>query len=132
VRYYDSQIGRFWSLDPIMEGWNWYAYVGSKPTSLTDPEGTSSLGKLLKYIRCIIKCLDDYQFCVNMVAVTTCIPTAIACIISIVVTIIEPTKVTIIVAIGTCIAFLIGCLGGMELCRWKFERCREDCRRRFL
>ncbi|MCR6624673.1 MAG: hypothetical protein NDF58_08885 [archaeon YNP-LCB-024-027] len=39
VRYYDSQIGRFWSFDPIKEGGNWYGYVSNKPVIITDPTG---------------------------------------------------------------------------------------------
>jgi len=39
VRYYGNRIGRFISLDPIMEGLNWYSYVGSNPVKNTDPCG---------------------------------------------------------------------------------------------
>ena len=40
VRYYGNRIGRFISLDPMMEGLNWYSYVGSNPIKNTDPCGT--------------------------------------------------------------------------------------------
>lgn len=41
ARYYDPQIGRFISEDPIQfrGGVNFYAYVGNRPTSLQDPYG---------------------------------------------------------------------------------------------
>jgi RHS repeat-associated protein len=39
VRYYDSQIGRFWSIDPIREGGNWYGYVRGNPINRRDPSG---------------------------------------------------------------------------------------------
>ena len=39
VRYYDSQIGRFWSFDPIKKGGNWYKYVENNPIVATDPKG---------------------------------------------------------------------------------------------
>jgi len=42
VRYYDSQIGRFWSLDPMRDGRNWYGYVGNNPINLADPTGEVS------------------------------------------------------------------------------------------
>jgi len=46
VRYYDSQIGRFWSIDPIKEGWNWYGYVMNN-INYVDPSG---LGPIKEYI----------------------------------------------------------------------------------
>jgi RHS repeat-associated protein len=42
ARFYDSQIGRFISEDPIGFGGgnNWYVYVGNNPIKNFDPEGT--------------------------------------------------------------------------------------------
>ena len=40
ARYYWPEVGRFISQDPIGEGGNWYAYVGSRPVVSIDPEGT--------------------------------------------------------------------------------------------
>jgi RHS repeat-associated protein len=41
ARFYDPQIGRFISEDPIgfRGGINWYAYVGNNPLGFTDPLG---------------------------------------------------------------------------------------------
>jgi len=39
ARYYWPEIGRFVSQDPIGEGGNWYAYVGSNPVVRIDPSG---------------------------------------------------------------------------------------------
>ena len=39
VRYYSAGVGRFWSLDPIKEGRNWYGYVANNPLGYTDPSG---------------------------------------------------------------------------------------------
>jgi RHS repeat-associated protein len=43
ARYYDPKAGRFISKDPIgfAGGINYYAYVGNRPTVLTDPSGTA-------------------------------------------------------------------------------------------
>ncbi len=45
ARYYDFQIGRFISEDPLhfKGGINFYAYAGNAPSKLTDPFGLSSL-----------------------------------------------------------------------------------------
>jgi RHS repeat-associated protein len=41
ARYYDPVVSRFLSSDPIgfVGGFNFYAYVGNRPTALTDPSG---------------------------------------------------------------------------------------------
>jgi len=39
ARFYWPEIGRFISQDPIGEGGNWYAYVGSNPVVRKDPTG---------------------------------------------------------------------------------------------
>lgn len=56
-RVYDSEVGRFFSADPIVQfplstqGFNRYAYVGNNPLSYTDPSGFSvnweAVGQLL-------------------------------------------------------------------------------------
>lgn len=39
ARWYDPELGRFISEDPIMDGSNWYAYVENSPLTHTDPTG---------------------------------------------------------------------------------------------
>ena len=39
ARWYDPELGRFISEDPIMDGPNWYAYVANSPLTHTDPTG---------------------------------------------------------------------------------------------
>ncbi|MCS6860677.1 MAG: hypothetical protein NZT92_10205, partial [Abditibacteriales bacterium] len=39
ARYYSAGIGRFSSLDPMRDSYNWYAYVGNKTTGFVDPSG---------------------------------------------------------------------------------------------
>lgn len=41
VRYYDPNIGRFISQDPIRDGANWYEYCGNNPVNGIDPTGLS-------------------------------------------------------------------------------------------
>jgi RHS repeat-associated protein len=38
-RYYDPNIGRFISQDPIQEGVNWYVYTENNPVNRVDPSG---------------------------------------------------------------------------------------------
>jgi len=38
-RYYDPEIERFITEDPIQDGMNWYAYCGNNPVMFTDPNG---------------------------------------------------------------------------------------------
>ena len=40
-RYYDANIGRFITEDPIQDGMNWYAYCGNNPVIRFDPFGTN-------------------------------------------------------------------------------------------
>lgn len=46
ARYYDPQLGRFLSEDPIgiSGGLNLYAYAGNDPVNMWDPSGTSGMG----------------------------------------------------------------------------------------
>ncbi len=39
ARYYDPNVGRFVSEDPMMNGVNWFAYCGSNPVNNTDSTG---------------------------------------------------------------------------------------------
>ncbi|MFH1505508.1 MAG: RHS repeat-associated core domain-containing protein [archaeon] len=41
ARFYDPELGRFMSPDPIREGTNHYAYVRNNPTNKIDPTGLS-------------------------------------------------------------------------------------------
>ena len=38
-RYYDPEVGRFITEDPIRDGVNWYVYAGNNPIVFTDPNG---------------------------------------------------------------------------------------------
>jgi RHS repeat-associated protein len=42
-RYYDPEIGRFLTRDPIKDGRNWYAYCQSDPVSSSDPSGLTKI-----------------------------------------------------------------------------------------
>lgn len=39
ARYYDPNIGRFITQDPIRDGLNWYAYCGNNPVMKVDLTG---------------------------------------------------------------------------------------------
>ena len=39
ARYYDPEVGRFTSIDPMGDGVNWYEYCYSNPLRYTDPNG---------------------------------------------------------------------------------------------
>ncbi|BAS27244.1 hypothetical protein LIP_1393 [Limnochorda pilosa] len=39
ARWYDPEVGRWTSQDPVRDGLNWYAYVGNRPTAFVDPFG---------------------------------------------------------------------------------------------
>jgi len=41
ARYYDSNLGRFITSDPLQDGLNWYSYVGNNPMNRIDPSGLS-------------------------------------------------------------------------------------------
>ena len=40
ARYYDKDIGRFTTIDPIKDGMNHYVYAGNNPLKYVDPTGT--------------------------------------------------------------------------------------------
>lgn len=40
-RYYDPEVGRFITQDPIKDGLNWYVYCNSNPVMFVDPSGHS-------------------------------------------------------------------------------------------
>jgi RHS repeat-associated protein len=42
-RYYDPEIGRFLTRDPIKDGRNWFSYVSSSPLSKMDANGLSEV-----------------------------------------------------------------------------------------
>ena len=39
ARFYDSEVGRFISLDPAKDGANWYTYCNGNPLKYVDPDG---------------------------------------------------------------------------------------------
>ncbi len=39
ARWYDPQLGRFTTEDPIRDGANWFAYVSNNPMMFVDPTG---------------------------------------------------------------------------------------------
>lgn len=43
-RYYDPEIERFITEDPIQDGMNWYAYCANNPVMFTDPSGLLKKG----------------------------------------------------------------------------------------
>ena len=47
-RYYDPEVGRFITQDPIKDGFNWYSYCGDNPVMFVDPWGLKDV--MLRYI----------------------------------------------------------------------------------
>ena len=43
ARYYNTEIGRFITEDPIRNGTNWYAYCSSNPIIYVDPSGLKDI-----------------------------------------------------------------------------------------
>lgn len=41
ARYYDPNVGRFTTEDPVRDGVNWYVYCGNNPVNRHDPSGMS-------------------------------------------------------------------------------------------
>ena len=48
ARWYDSDIGRFISEDPIKDGLNWYTYAVSNPLMYVDPSGLDAIPIVFK------------------------------------------------------------------------------------
>jgi RHS repeat-associated protein len=51
ARWYDPQVGRFISEDPVgfQGGVNWYAYVGNNPTGFVDPSGLNPFATAFEF-----------------------------------------------------------------------------------
>jgi len=66
ARWYDAELGRFTTEDPIKDGTNWYAYVNNRPLNHTDPSGlrpadmVSDLGTKTDS-QCLAERLDGIQ-----------------------------------------------------------------------
>ncbi len=43
ARLYDEQLGRFYAMDPAMEGFSPYSYAGNNPVSFVDPDGRAPI-----------------------------------------------------------------------------------------
>jgi RHS repeat-associated protein len=48
ARYYDPEIGRFTTVDPIKSGVNWYVYCENNPLKYFDPDGLDPMENLYK------------------------------------------------------------------------------------
>ncbi len=64
ARYYDSNIKRFITEDPIKDGLNWYAYAGNNPVMYVDPSG-------LDYDK-IINALNNIYYAKNVMKIYSC------------------------------------------------------------
>ncbi|MBN2657732.1 MAG: RHS repeat-associated core domain-containing protein [Spirochaetales bacterium] len=51
ARWYDPQLGRFITEDPVKDGLNWFSYVANNPLRYTDPTGLMA-----------IRSYQDYQY----------------------------------------------------------------------
>lgn len=49
ARWYDSDLGRFITEDPIRDGMNWYAYTANNPMTFIDPSGLKKIGNEDEY-----------------------------------------------------------------------------------
>ncbi|MBQ4630286.1 MAG: RHS repeat-associated core domain-containing protein [Clostridia bacterium] len=53
-RYYDPEIERFITEDPIQDGMNWYAYCGNNPVMFVDPLGLNPYTNSLEDMNCLL------------------------------------------------------------------------------
>jgi len=124
VRYYDSQIGRFWSLDPIKDRRNWYAYSDDNPVNKVDPHGLSTWwDRYQQYKQCLEDCQIQAQQCaatINATVTSVCVAACYLCAA-------EPTKASCIV----CGACLFSVLAGIATCDVFYDLCRERCRKKY-
>jgi RHS repeat-associated protein len=54
-RWYDSEIGRFTTIDPIRDGMNWYGYCNGNPVNFVDPTGLYGINRYGLALRIKIK-----------------------------------------------------------------------------
>ena len=55
ARYYDPELGRFLSEDPIKDGENWYAYCVNNPANTVDADGKFPFTDIMDF-------LEDHGF----------------------------------------------------------------------
>ena len=141
VRYYDSQIGRFWSLDLIKEGWNWYVYVNNNPVNLSDPTGYSPYYPycIAQLNICLSYCQVRFNACQNIAYIRfqacerSCMASLMACI--------GGTGAVCGIICGAicssgniplCIACIVSCGVVVLVCLWIYRRCINVCYNQFM
>ena len=50
ARWYDPNLGRFITEDPIRNGVNWFIYANNSPLVFTDPTGLGVIGKIFRIL----------------------------------------------------------------------------------
>ncbi len=71
ARYYDSEMGRFISRDPVKDGRNWYVYCYNNPLSYVDPNGLLSLQLAAPIVLGIVPTLANVGVKITDVLITT-------------------------------------------------------------